>query len=75
MGCTLLACEGPTVTVNVPDLLRSHVEMAVMVTDVGNDGAVNKPAVEIWGGLSFDVFLSRVARDSGLGEFHSNGVG
>jgi hypothetical protein len=47
MGATLLVVELPTVTVNVPDWVGSHCEVAVMVTDVGNDGAVNKPAVEI----------------------------
>jgi hypothetical protein len=47
MGATLLVVELPTVMVNVPDWVGSHCEVAVMVTDVGNDGAVNKPAVEI----------------------------
>ena len=45
-----LCCAGFTVTVAVPDLLVSWVEVAVIVTcsDVTPpDGAVNKPEVEI----------------------------
>src|ERR1039458_6279453 len=51
MGCTFpVCCTGFTVTVAVPDLLVSWVEVAVIVTwsDVTPpDGAVNKPEAEI----------------------------
>jgi hypothetical protein len=59
MGCTLLAgCAGFTVTVAVPALLVSWVEVAVIVTcsDVTPpDGAVNKPEMEIVPALAAHV--------------------
>jgi hypothetical protein len=59
MGCTLLAgCAGFTVTVAVPALLVSCVEVAVIVTcsDVTPpDGAVNKPEMEIVPALAAHV--------------------
>jgi hypothetical protein len=59
MGCTLApAAVGFTVTVAVPDLLVSCVEVAVMVTcsDVTPpDGAVNKPEAEIVPALAAHV--------------------
>src|SRR5664280_1771593 len=59
MGCTLLVCcAGFTVTVAVPALLLSWVEVAVIVTwsDVTPpDGAVNKPEAEIVPALATHV--------------------
>jgi hypothetical protein len=59
MGCTLfVCCCGFTVTVAVPDLLVSCVEVAVMVTcsDVTpRDGAVNNPEAEIVPALAAHV--------------------
>src|ERR1022692_2885340 len=59
MGCTLLSgCAGFTVTVAVPALLVSCVEVAVIVTcrDVTPpDGAVNKPELEMAPALAIHV--------------------
>ena len=59
MGCTLLACElGLTVTVAVPDLLVSCVDVAVIPAiseALPDDGAVNKPEVEMLPALAVQV--------------------
>src|ERR1019366_6344917 len=59
MGCTLFACcTGFTVTVVIPDLLVSWVEVAVIVTCSDTpppDGAVNKPEVEMVPALAIHV--------------------
>jgi hypothetical protein len=60
IGWTFLACAGFTVTVALPDLLVSWVEVAVIVT--GSEvtppgGAVNKPELEIVPALADQVTL------------------